>query len=165
MLGDSMGKLGHGTKIVGSIPIRNEPKVGTPDLEIDAASRYQLIALARVEKHLGGIARQLEDRTKPVDEYQVNAIYSATELIASVEVLPQFEISEQIQSVLITGPVNTGCTLQLGDRSMSLATDATGKIVIAPVAFLLTRNDRRILTSQTPGSWTLELMGYADARY
>jgi hypothetical protein len=161
-----MGKLGSGTRTIGSIPVRQvAPPVKTPDAEIDTPSKYTLIALNRIHEDLAGLGRQLENQTLPVDEYQVNSIYNQTTLTTSVEVLPQFEISEKIQSIFITGPVSTACVLTLGDRSLNMATDATGTITIAPVAFLLDRSERRILTSVTPGNWTLELMGYADVRY
>ena len=180
-----MGKLGHGTisvsqvpiafppakdQVAGPVPVRQEPKVGTRDLPAPVAAKYVLVSLARIESHLLSIARQIEDRTKLVDEYEVNSVYitpaTGEESIATVEVLPQFDtIAEKIESVIITGPVSTACVLQLGDRLLNLSTDATGKVLISPVAFLLNRSDRRILTSSTQGAWTLELMGIADARF
>jgi hypothetical protein len=160
-----MGKLASGTTSVGSVPIRQEPVVKVSDIQATVAEKYQLVALERIRSVLGGLARQLEDTTRPVDEYQVNAVYSELESLSTLEVLPQFEISERIESIVATGPPATTFNLQLGDRYWDLVTDASGKVVIAPISMLLNRNDRRILTSTTAGDWTLELMGNADARY
>jgi hypothetical protein len=149
----------------GTVPVRNEPKTGTPDMDTTPPNVYTFNQLARIERNLGAIARKISDRTKPVDEYEVNAVYSAAESLTTVEVLPQFEISELITSVLVTGPPSTAFTLMLGDRQFGLLTDASGKLTLAPVGFLLDRSMRRVLTSATAGNWTLELMGHADARY
>lgn len=54
--------------------------------------------------------------------------------------------------------------LQLGDRTWNLELNNSGLLVIAPIKLWLGRDDPRILTSNTPGEWTLELMGHADTR-
>jgi hypothetical protein len=54
-------------------------------------------------------------------------------------------------------------TLQLGDRYWNLALTNTG-ILEFSTKLLLSRTDKRLLTSIFPGAWTLELMGYADVR-
>lgn len=128
--------------------------------------RFVVIALSRIHKNLGKLARGMDDKSRPVDEYQVNAVYSVSEQISTVEVLPQFDmIAERITSVLVTGPPATAFTLQLGDRSFSLLTDTSGRLILSRTGFMLSRNDRRILTSSTAGNWTLELFGFADERY
>jgi hypothetical protein len=57
--------------------------------------------------------------------------------------------------------------LQLGDREINgiLPYGSTGIVVIQCHGILLTRTDRRILTSPVAGDWTLELCGHADSRY
>jgi hypothetical protein len=148
-----------------SFPSRIAPTVKVADTEEPTPARFMQIALARIDRMLGAISRQIDDRTKPVDEYQVTSEYSGVSIL-TVEVLRQFDrISERITSVLVTGPPTTAFTLQLGDRFLNLTTDASGKVTIAPVSMLLGDNDRRILTSATAGNWTLELMGWADVRY
>jgi hypothetical protein len=156
-----MGKIEPGAVI----PVRRMPSVRVEDMEMSPIENYMIVAVSRIQKNLAGLARQLEDRTKLVDEYSIVSGYTpANESI--VEVLPTFDtISEKIESVIVTGPVTTAFTLQLGDRNWSMATDATGKVIMSSVAILLSRNDRRILTSGTAGNWTLELMGIADERY
>lgn len=125
-----------------------------------------MVALARIHKNISKIARQLDDTSRPVDEYQVNATYNAVEAVTTVEVQPQFDtVSESIRSVLVTGPATTAFTLQLGDRFFNVLTDVQGKFLLANVALMLSRNDRRLLTSATGGNWTLELMGYGDERF
>jgi hypothetical protein len=56
-------------------------------------------------------------------------------------------------------------TLQLGDRQWSLTMPASGVLVIAPLSLMLSRADRRLVSSASPGNWTLELMGWGDERY
>lgn len=156
-----MGKIAPG----GEIPVRRQPQVQVPDQEMTPPERYMIIAVSRIQKSLAGLARQLQDFTKPVDEYSIVSSYS-TANEASVEVQPTFDtINEKIESIIVTGPPATAFTLNLGDRQWSLVTDASGKVILAPVAVLLSRNDRRLLTSATSGNWNLELMGHADERF
>lgn len=156
-----MGKIAPG----GVIPVRNMPTVRVEDSQNSPAENYVIVAMARIQRIMQGLARQLEDRTKLVDEYSVVQEYITNNILV-VEVLPTFDtINEKIESVIITGPVTTAFTLQLGDRYWSMSTDATGKCLLAPVAILLGRNDRRILTGASAGNWNLELMGIADERY
>lgn len=86
--------------------------------------------------------------------------------LTSLEVLPQYDtISERITSILVTGPPNSPVTLTIGNRALDVMTDGQGKFALPFISMLLTRNDRRLLNSPVPGNWTLELMGYADARF
>jgi len=72
----------------------------------------------------------------------------------------------QLETTL-NGSTNIGTpfTLRLGGRTWSLSLPQTGVLVIAPVGILLDRTDERNLTSVFSGDWSLELIGYADARY
>jgi len=156
-----MAKQQHGAPLF----TRTAQPVSVPDMELQPSEKATLVALARIERALGTIARKLVSVSKAVDEYQIVGGYTGTST-ATIEVQPQFDIiNEQITSIFVTGPVSTAFTLQLGDRNWTLTTDTRGMAVIAPVGILLGRNDRRILTSATPGNWTLELMGNADERY
>lgn len=156
-----MGKVAPG----GVIPVRNAPTVQVLDSEMRPIENYMVVAVSRIQKLLAGLARQLQDFTKPVDEYSIVSSYTpAGESV--IEVLPTYDtLNEKIESIIVTGPVTTAFTLQIGDRTWTMSTDATGKVIIAPVALLLSRNDRRILTSVTSGNWNLELMGHADERF
>lgn len=159
-------QLSKSVKSVGSIPVRNAEEPGVSDTETMPPEKFVMVAIARIHKNLSKIARMLDDTSRPVDEYQVNATYSAVENITTVEVLPQFDIyNESIRSVFVTGPPSTAFTLQLGDRFFTVLTDASGRFLISNVSIMLSRNDRRILTSSTGGNWTLELMGFADERF
>jgi hypothetical protein len=114
---------------------------------------------------MGAISRAIDDRTKPVDEYQTTSDYMGVG-VTQIEVLRQFDrIAERITSIVVTGPPTTAFTLTLGDRFLNLTTDASGKIVLAPISMLLNDSDRRLLNSTTNGNWSLELMGWADERY
>jgi hypothetical protein len=156
-----MGKVAPG----GVIPVRNAPTTQVIDQEMRPVENYMIVAVSRIQKQLAGLARQLQDLTKPVDEYSIVSSYTPAGE-AAVEVLPTFDtINEKIESIIVTGPVTTAFTLQLGDRTWNLSTDATGKVILAPVAVMLSRNDRRLLTSVTNGNWNLELMGHADERF
>ncbi len=156
-----MGKIAPG----GVIPVRNAPTTQVTDQEMSPIENYMIVAVSRIQKQLAGLARQLQDLTKPVDEYSIVSSYSPAGEVA-VEVLPTYDtINEKIESIIVTGPVTTAFTLQLGDRFWNLSTDATGKVILAPVAVMLSRNDRRLLTSVTNGNWNLELMGHGDERF
>lgn len=156
-----MGKIAPG----GVIPVRHATSTEVLDSEMRPIENYMIVAVSRIQKLLAGLARQLQDFTKPVDEYSIVSSYTPAGE-ATIEVLPTFDtVNERIESIIVTGPVTTAFTLQLGDRTWTMSTDATGKVVIAPVAILMSRNDRRILTSATNGNWNLELMGHADERF
>src|SRR6266849_5744630 len=109
----SMGKIAPG----GVIPVRNATTTQVTDQEMSPIENYMIVAVSRIQKQLAGLARQLQDLTKPVDEYSIVSSYS------------------------------------------------TGKVILAPVAVMLSRNDRRLLTSVTNGNWNLELMGHGDERF
>jgi hypothetical protein len=156
-----MGKIAPG----GVVPVRRAPTTEVVNAEMSPVENYMVIAVSRIQKLLAGLARQLQDLTKPVDEYSIVSSYTpAGESV--LEVLPTFDtINEKIESIFITGPPTTAFTLQLGDRTWTLTTDVSGKVIIAPVGIMLSRNDRRILTSAVNGNWNLELMGHADERF
>lgn len=156
-----MGKLQHGSVL----PVRNAPQVETKDVPFSEPEKYILVALNRFRESLHRLAMQVDDRTRPVDEYATQSTDSPIGL-TTIEALPQFDqIAERIESILVVGPTNTAFTLQVGDRFLTMSTDATGKAVIAPVSMLLQRNDRRVITSAVAGNWFFELMGWADERY
>lgn len=134
------------------------PKSKPPEYYLEAI-------LTQLHNRVRDLALTIDDRTRPVDEYQV----ASTEApIATSEVIAQAQfdqITERITSILVTGPPSTAFTLQVGDRYWELLTNASGFVLIGPVSMFLERTDNRILTSATAGNWTLELMGWADARY
>jgi hypothetical protein len=160
-------QLSKSVKSVGTIPVRiADNETSLPDTESIPPEKFVMIALARIHKNLSKMARQQDDSSRPVDEYQGNATYNAAQLETSLEVQPQFDVwAEMIHSVLVTGPASTAFQLQLGDRYFNVLTDVSGRFLLSNIAMMLSRNDRRLLTSSTAGSWTLELMGFADERY
>jgi hypothetical protein len=159
-------QLPNGVKSIGTIPVRNAEEAGVPDTPKLPPQQYVLITMARMHANLAKLMRAQDDNSRPVDEYQINATYNAADDTTNVEVQPQFDTcSERITGILITGPASTAFTLQLGDRSFNVLTDPEGRWHIMGTAFMLSRNDRRILTSTTNAEWTLELFGYADERF
>lgn len=121
-------------------------------------------ALEAVLREMRGVSRLVEDKSRRVDEYRPQTL--AAETTSSVTGLPQFErMPELITSILIVGPATTAFTMQLGKRVWPLTTNASGFVLIAPVAILLDYDSPRQLTSATAGEWAFELMGEADARY
>lgn len=114
---------------------------------------------------LSELALRIENRANVVDEYNSAAITGAGSS-ASVTVQPTYEyMPEKILAVVITGPPAAQITLQLGDRIWPLVIPAAGVLPIGPLGIILGRSDARILTPQTPGVFTLELMGFADRRF
>lgn len=135
----------------------------TSDEETESES-YEERGLGQLLDQIGNIARQAENRSNPVDEYNSAAISGAGSS-ASLSVPPTYEyMPEKIESIIITGPAG-GIVLVLGDRQWSLTIPTSGILVIAPLALILGRGDARMLTSGTPGAYTLELMGIADRRF
>lgn len=142
---------------------RNAMQQPVPDTEPEPDTKFQLIAMERIRREMEGIRRKIADITRPVDEYVSQTLLGSSE--SFLEVLPQFDtLNERIESVIVTGPAGL-VTVQVGDREWSLTIPASGILVIAPVSLLLARNDRRTVTSATPGNYGLELMGWADERY
>lgn len=137
--------------------------IGTQDVET-VAPEFIAAGMLALREALGDIARNAENRSNPVDEYNSAPITgAATESVVSV--LPTYEyMPEKIESIIVSGPTGP-VTLQLGDRQLAVTIPASGILVIAPVALILGRNDLRQLTAQTPGQYFIELMGVADRRF
>lgn len=139
----------------------NEP-LHVPDEEQDVPMAYIHNAMIRFERVAKALAMQLEDRTKPVDEYQ-NGIAGN-----QLEVLPLFndQIRERIISVIVFGPANATGTIALGnDFVIPVTIPAVGFVVIAPIAILLDRSDRRLLNLTGNGPIGMRLTGWASGRY
>lgn len=119
--------------------------------------------LQQFRKAIGDLTKLIEDTSHRVDEYQTQAINESNLTIFTT---PDYDVyPEIIEAVMVTGPTNTAFTLQLGKRLWTLTTSAVGFFFIGPLKMSLDRDDSRVLTSATPGNWSLELMGYADVRY
>jgi hypothetical protein len=138
-------------------------KPETTDVE-ETSEEFAELNAKRLADALDTLARVVENRGSPVDEYNSAAITGAGSS-ASLTVQPTYEyMPEKIEAIIITGPVGS-INLQLGDRLWALTIPASGILVIAPIAIMLGRSDARILTSGTPGPYTLELCGIADRRF
>jgi alpha-beta hydrolase superfamily lysophospholipase len=121
--------------------------------------------LRRYQEALNEIARQAENRSHPVDEYNTVPL-SGGSTGTLLTITPIYEyMPEKIESIIVNGPAAAVATLTLGDRQMPLVMPASGVLVIAPVAILLGRNDPRQLASAVAGIWFVELMGIADKRF
>lgn len=145
----------------GQVPIRQQPPIQVPDVEKEPG-KYIALALVRIHQTLAKLPVMIEDHAKPFDEYNNQTL--APEAETQLTLQPQWEVTEKVESIMITGPAGT-VTLQLGDRVWPLTIPAAGFIFIgAPLAIYLGRDDLRILTAQTPGEYTLELMGHCDTR-
>lgn len=137
--------------------------IGTEDVE-QTEPEYLAAGLLRIREALRELALQTENRSFLVDEYNsapITGVGSAT----TVTVLPTYEyMPEKIESIVIVGPAGA-VTLQLGDRVWSLTIPASGVLMLGPLGLLLGRNDSRVLSAGTPGTYSLELMGIADKRF
>jgi hypothetical protein len=151
----------HGGITHSRIPVAVE----VPDVEQEPV-KYNMVGLMHLANQLRNLSKIVEDTSRPVDEYITQSGTTNLPANTPLELLPAFELfSERITAVMVTGPASTAYTLQLGDRIWTLTTAPAGFNLIAPLSLLLTRSDRRVLTSATQGDWTLELMGFADVRY
>lgn len=121
--------------------------------------------LLQLREALGTLARQTENRSNPVDEYQTASLFGVAST-AVVSLLPTYDfMPEKIISVLVAGPPAASVTLVLGDRQFPIIIPPAGILPIGPMAMILGRNDPRQLVSATPGTYFLELMGWADKRF
>jgi hypothetical protein len=147
-------------------PVYGDPSVGqvteVKDISADPSKAFLLAANAKIGAELHDLATQLFDHSHPVDELQSTESGGSA---LSIECLPEYEVNEMINSIIVCAPPAAAVTLQLGYRYMSLVMPATGVIYLGgPLGLRLDRNDRRILTSGTAGPLLLELTGYADVR-
>lgn len=126
-------------------------------------SGFLRIGLERLEASFGRLATAIGNRSRKVDERRQQSLSGETTSL--VPIIPDWEFSEIITSVIVSGPPATLCTVQLGNRSWQITTPATGILVIAPVQISLGRDDVRQLSSGTAGNWGLELMGYCDTAW
>jgi hypothetical protein len=90
----------------GQVNIRNVSELQVQDLEREPM-KYIALALVHLKAELAKLPKMIEDRSRLVDEYQVNAIWNVAESVSLVEVFPQFEINERIQTITVTGPPAT----------------------------------------------------------
>jgi hypothetical protein len=141
-----------------------ETPIRTEDVE-QISPEYIAAGLLRIREALNDIARQTENRSNPVDEYNTASLSgAATTTVVTLQ--PTYEyMPEKIMAVLVGGPPASSVTLVLGDRSLPLVIPAAGILPIGPLGIILGRNDPRQLIAQTPGAYFLELMGWADKRY
>lgn len=160
----------HDGLVHSKLPPDEPLRVRDTNAPIGAADAEQFSAefiaggMLRLREALGEIARQAENRSFPVDEYNSTPISGAA-TSSVVSVMPTYDyMPEKIEAIIVGGPTGL-VTLTLGDRQLPVTIPASGIIVIAPVAIMLNRNDTRQLTAGTPGQYFLELMGIADKRF
>jgi len=132
--------------------------------EEQGSRSYEERGLMMLREQLENIARAAENNANLVDEYNSAAISGAGSSTAVI-VQPTYEyMPEKIEAIIITGPTGA-VTLTLGDRIWQLTIPASGIINIGAIGLVLSRTDVRQLTSAVAGTFTLELMGIADARF
>ena len=159
----SDGLIHHKMPPGSAIHTRQPVPAHTPDAEQESQS-YEQHGLDMLREQFRTVARLLDNRAAPVDEYNSAAITGAGSSVA-LTVQPTYEyMPELIESIIVTGPAGS-ITLVLGDRIWALTIPASGLLVIGPLRLMLGRSDTRSLTSGTPGTYTLELMGRGDRRF
>lgn len=143
--------------------LRQPAPIAVPNIEQEPM-KFIALALVHLRKQIERVATMAADNSRPFDEYNVQSV--ATESTPFVQVQPQWEYPEIIQSIIITGPAAATAVLQLGDRFWNLVMPASQILMLAgPLGIVLNRSDPRILTPTiATGEWSLELMGHADTR-
>lgn len=122
--------------------------------------------LLKFQEALTDLARQTENHSNPVDEYNTATLSGGVGTSTVVTLQPTYDfMPEKIIAALVCGPPAAAITVVLGDRQLPLVIPAAGLIPIGPMAMILGRNDPRQLISATPGTYFLELMGFADQRF
>jgi hypothetical protein len=153
-----MGKIETGAILPTRLAF--DPEVANKESD-DLPPHYLEYVMTRTARNLDRIARWYADQARIVEEFAGESSEGATGETV-LQVVPDYEpANERITSVLVTGPPLTAFVLELGARYMTLVTDASGKLLLAPVGFTLTPTSKRLLTTAVPGSWFLQLSGYA----
>jgi hypothetical protein len=131
--------VGRGDQVI-SVP----PVIGD-DLANLAPAEFAIQANARIFNELHNIATQLFDNSRPVYEYRFvpGGLLTGPNV---VEVLPEFEMPEIIEALIIAAPPYATLTIQLGERIIPMTMNASGVQLVSPQAIRLDRHDRRILT-------------------
>lgn len=143
--------MGRITGQRGDVVVRQSDMV--PDLPTDSQDKAQEI----IASELVNLASKTVDLSRPFDEYQY-----AGGAVSTLEVLPEYEVNEIVQAIFIAAPASATVALQLGNWTANLVMPASAFILIAPVAFRLSRHDRRIITLGSSGICSLRLTGHAD---
>lgn len=144
----------------GETHLRQPQQVQVPDIE-QAPLKYIALALVHLRNSFSKVPKMLEDNSRPVDEYSTQS--NVAESFLTLTVQPQWEQTELIRAILITGPAGA-CTLQLGQRFWNLTIPVAGYILISPIWLQLGRVEPRIITGNVAGNYSLELMGHVDER-
>lgn len=153
-----MPKLLPGTPL----SVRNVPSpVIRQDTEIPVPEGYLEYITTQVHRRLASIENLLISQAKLVQETQ-GASYEGTEGLTTLNVIAEMNpASEVITEILVTGPPTTAFTLQLGTALLTLTTDVSGKLLLAPIQWILKAGDLRVLNSATAGQWYIHMAGYA----
>lgn len=125
--------------------------------------RYIALALIRLKEQLDTLADKAIDQGRPFDQYNVQEL-GVSQALSQITLNASYEVSERVESIIITGPAAATVTLQLGDRIWPLVIPSTGMFEVDGIAIILGRDDIRQMVMTTPGQYTLELMGHADSR-
>lgn len=144
----------------GQVHVRQAEQIQVSDIEQEPM-KYIALALVHLRNALGKLPKMIEDNSRPVDEYRTQS--NVADSIVTLNLQPQFEQTELIRAILITGPAGL-CTLQLGQRFWNLTIPTSGFILISPIWLQIGRDEPRILTGNAAGGYTLELMGHVDER-
>lgn len=143
-----------------NVGLRQPVPLGGTDVESQPL-KYIALALIHLRRHMSTVATALEDRSRPVDEYQSQT--PTGPVTNSITIQPQYETNERITSITVCGPAGNA-TVTLGDRVIPVVIPASQILVIAPVSMYIARDDLRQLTTATAGQINLILGGYADTR-
>ena len=155
-----MGRIANGA----TLSVRNLPSpVVQPGGEREPPPHYLEWLNTRMLRAQTGIARYFADLSRSVEEYAGESMELPTGE-TTLTVIPDYEPApECITSVLVTGPANTPFTLELGDRLMTLVTNASGFCLLAPVFIKLKPISKRLLTAGSVSSTTVNDVGNTGA--
>ncbi len=136
---------------------RGDVVVRQPDMVPDPTGDSQDKAQEIIANELVNLASKVVDLSRPFDEYQY-----AGGAVTTLEVLPEYEVDEIVEAIFIAAPASATVALQLGNWTANLVMPDSAYILIAPIAFRLSRHDRRVITLGSGGICSLRLTGHAD---
>jgi hypothetical protein len=85
----------------GRIPLRTQTGISASDIE-QSPFKYVALALIHLRDQTSSIAKQIQDNSRPVDEYTPQTLAAEAESLIIVQ--PDWDMDEVIESIVIVGP-------------------------------------------------------------
>ncbi|MFZ0227396.1 MAG: hypothetical protein WAL41_10725 [Mycobacterium sp.] len=105
---------------------------------------------------LNNLAAKTVDKSRPVDEYQSKVPGGST-----LEILPEYELDEIIDSIVLIGTPTDTVAMQIGNFFATITLPTSGVVSLQGLGWRIQRNDRRLFTP-TSDTLAVRMSGHAD---